>query len=73
MQLPEDKTVYYERGLVYQMMGNHKLAIGDFLIAIAIDNKYAEALFCLGTSRLKCKEIEEAKNDFNRSLEYSSE
>jgi hypothetical protein len=30
MKLPKDKTVYYERGLVYQMMGNHILAIGDF-------------------------------------------
>jgi len=29
-QLPEDKTVYIERGLVYQDMENHNMAIQDF-------------------------------------------
>jgi hypothetical protein len=33
-KLPGDKTVYYERGLAYQMMGNHELAIRDFQTAI---------------------------------------
>jgi len=29
-QLPNDKTVYIERGLVYQDMQNHHMAIEDF-------------------------------------------
>jgi len=29
-QLPNDKTVYIERGLVYQDMNNHHKAIEDF-------------------------------------------
>lgn len=30
----DDKTVYIERGLVYQDMGNHEYAIKDFTTAI---------------------------------------
>jgi lipoprotein NlpI len=51
-KLPNDKTVYYERGVVYQLMGNHRLAIRDFDKAIELYPKYADALFCLGVSRL---------------------
>ena len=36
-KLPEDKTVYIARGLVYQDMGNHQFAINDFNQAIKID------------------------------------
>ena len=31
--LPDDKTVWIQRGLVYQEMGNHTLAINDFEMA----------------------------------------
>ena len=34
--LPEDETVYIQRGLVYQDMGNHECAIKDFNEAIRI-------------------------------------
>ena len=35
--LPGDRSVYIERGLVYQNMGNHNYAIQDFEQAIKID------------------------------------
>lgn len=58
---PGDKTILYERGLVYQMMGNHERAIKDFEAAIELSPKYPEALFALGTSRLKGEVNEDFK------------
>jgi tetratricopeptide (TPR) repeat protein len=34
-------------------MGNHELAIVDFNKALDLDPKFADALFALGSSRLK--------------------
>lgn len=56
-QLPEDKTVYIERGLVYQDMGNHHMAIIDFQKAIDIDPMCIEAFFHIGTSKLKSDQV----------------
>jgi tetratricopeptide (TPR) repeat protein len=47
-----NKTVYYERGLVYQKMGNHQLAIADFNKAISMKKNCSQSLFCRGVSRL---------------------
>lgn len=52
-QLPNDKTVYIERGLVYQNMGNHYDAIRDFEQAILIDEMCIKAYFHNGTSKLQ--------------------
>ena len=54
------------------MMGNHALAIGDFSEAIKFDSKYAEALFCLGTSKLKLNQVEEAYATFEPILPLQS-
>jgi len=35
-KLPNDRTVYFARGEVYQLMGNHRLAIRDFDKAIEL-------------------------------------
>ena len=53
LQFPDDKTILYERGLVYQMMGNHDRAIMDFEAATTLDKQYSDALFACGTSRLQ--------------------
>jgi tetratricopeptide (TPR) repeat protein len=66
-KLPEDQTVYFERGLAYQMMGNHELAIRDFTSAIDIDNKYAEALLSIGESQLGIKDVYAAKSSFEKA------
>ena len=63
--------VYYERGVVYQMMGNHELAIKDFEEALSKDNKFADALFNIGKSRLKNKMVEQAEEDFKKALDLS--
>lgn len=45
-------------------MGNHELAIQDFNSALEIDNKYAEALLCIGRSYLGVKSVSMAKKSF---------
>jgi tetratricopeptide (TPR) repeat protein len=45
-------------------MGNHRLAIRDFERAIELFPKYMDAVFCLGVSKLKSKEIDEARKCF---------
>lgn len=66
-KLPNDKSVYIQRGLVYQEMGNHSYAIYDFKKAIEIDNRYDTAFFLLGVSKLKSQQVESAILDFNQA------
>ena len=49
--------MYFERGVVYQLMGNHELAIKDFEQALEIEPKYAEAYYHVGKSRLANKDV----------------
>lgn len=63
-QLPDDKTVYIQRGKVYQEMGNHQYAIKDFEDAIQLDPQSSEAYFYKGTSQLKSKNVRDAIEDF---------
>lgn len=63
-KLSQDKTVYIERGLVYQDMGNHHYAIADFQKAIELDAKYESAWYFSGISKLKSKQVNEAIEDF---------
>lgn len=71
-QLPEDKTVYIERGLVYQNMGNHHMAIKDFQHAIQIDSRCVKAYYHNGTSKLKDGQIEAAIMDFKKAEDIDS-
>ena len=74
----EDKTVWIQRGLVYQDMGNHDLAIEDFDKAIEKDTEYSKSRFHRATSKLrvaqlmqsyeKQKRIDDALEDFQQSL-----
>lgn len=68
IKLPNDKSVYLERGLVYQEMGNHNYAINDFKKAIEIDPTSSLAYFHIGTSKLKTRSlVREAIEDFTKS------
>lgn len=70
VRLPEDKSVYLERGLVYEDMGNHNFAINDFKKAIDLDPNSSLAYYYIGISKLKSKiliKIEEAIEDFRKS------
>lgn len=65
--LPHDKTIYIQRGLVYQDMGNHQYAIRDFKSAIVEDPNYAVSHFHLGVSKLKSRQIHKAIKYFKES------
>ena len=52
-KLPNDKTVYIQRGLVFQDMKNHQAAIKDFQKAIELDATNTIAQFYLAVSKLK--------------------
>ena len=67
-KLPQDKTVYLERGLVYQDMGNHNYAIEDFHQAAELDPNYALSFFYAGISKIKLKMIQEAIQDFEKAI-----
>lgn len=62
--LPDDKTIWIQRGLVYQELHEHQLAIEDFAEAIDIDPCCATAMFHMATSRLKAGQIAQAISDF---------
>ena len=49
--IKDDKTVYIARGVVYQDMGNHALAITDFNSAIELDLDLSEGYFRRGFSK----------------------
>lgn len=63
-KMSNDKTVYIQRGMVYQDMGNHNFAIKDFERALELDPSYQIAFFLKGTSRLKSNQIQDAIKDF---------
>jgi lipoprotein NlpI len=60
LKIPNDKTVYIARGVVYQDMGNHQLAIKDFNKSIEIDNQLSEGYYRRGVSKLANKNFHEA-------------
>lgn len=72
-KLPEDKTVYIARGLVYQDMGNHQFAVNDFNAAIKLDAHFSEAYYRRGVSQLKSRRYVEAIDDFRKSLELDTQ
>lgn len=71
-KLSNDKTVYIQRGLVYQDMGNNWQAIADFERAIALDETYSPAHFYLGISRLNDHKPKEALVHFERALDLDT-
>jgi tetratricopeptide (TPR) repeat protein len=67
--LQDDKTIYVNRGLVYQDMGNHQFAAADFNKALSLDPSYHEALYHIGISKLKSRRYQESIEDFMRAKE----
>ena len=53
-------------------MGNHKLAIDDFNIAIDLDPTLSEGFFRRGLSMFHSKRYQEAIEDFNQAKEIES-
>ena len=67
--MKSDKSIYIQRGLVYQDMGNHEHAIQDFRKAIDLDERYALSYLHMGVSKLKSHLVREAILDFKKSQE----
>jgi tetratricopeptide (TPR) repeat protein len=70
--LQDDKTVYIQRGLVYQDMGNNWQAIKDFKHAIQLQENYSPAHFYLGISLLKDHKPVEALKEFTQASLYDT-
>lgn len=49
----DDKTVYNQRGRVFQDMGNHDKAVEDFTRAIEIEETHALSWYYRGKSKLQ--------------------
>lgn len=71
--MPKDQKVHIARGIIYQDMDKHQLAINDFNEAINIDSTNAEAFYRRGISQLKSHNSEQAIEDFKQSLELVTE
>ena len=64
VKVKDDKTIYIARGVVYQDMGNHQLAIEDFNEAINLAPELSEGYFRRGFSYYYQKRFELAIEDF---------
>jgi len=63
-KIADDKTVYIARGLAYQDMGNHQLAIKDFNAALVCDPDLSEGYYRSGISKFHSKRYKDAIRDF---------
>ena len=63
-----DPATYIDRGLIYQEMGKHKLAIKDFSRALTMDPSAAVYYDYRGKSHLELELWREAEEDFSTSL-----
>ena len=69
INIKDDKTVFIARGVVYQDMGNHALAINDFNSAIILDEDLSEGYFRRGFSKFYSTNYNEAIEDFKLAKE----
>ena len=79
----DDKTVYNQRGRVFQDMGNHDKAVEDFSKAIELEATHALSWYYRGKSKLqqakllpsskKHEKLDEAFEDFRKSRELDAD
>jgi lipoprotein NlpI len=60
---------YTNRGVLYELEGDHGRAILDFDRAVAIDPKLAKAYANRGASYLRKEEVDRALADFDQAIE----
>jgi len=60
---PNDETAYYNRGVSYGILGNHKMALNDYSQAIKINSKYAEAYYQRAISLINVNGFKAGKPD----------
>lgn len=69
--VPNESQMYIQRANTLLALEKHKLALEDFTLAILIDPT-AENYFNRGLTHLNVNYYKQAKNDFNRSLNFDS-
>ena len=72
-RISDDKTVYIARGVVYQDMGNHQLAIRDFNDSIKIDPELSEGYYRRGISQINLMNPSDAIEDFKLAKQHEDE
>ena len=63
--------LYYNRGLAYEGLENHKKAIADFSKAIESNPKYVEAYFERGNAYFGMTSLWQAVRDYTKALEIN--
>lgn len=66
---PNDASLFYERGLVFQKLGNHKAAYEDFDQSIGLDNHKALSYMGRGISEFYLSEKRNAYADCARATQ----
>ncbi len=61
---PSSALAYYQRGLTYQLMGQHENAVSDFDVAISLRPNTPDPYFSRGQSRFELQQFELAYDDF---------
>lgn len=69
----ETADIYYNRGWIYDEMGNYVLAEKDYTYAIELDNGHADAYFNRGLIYLKEKKYIKAIYDFSQIIKLNPE
>ncbi len=62
---------FYARGLTYQSMEKHELAISDFSSVLELDEAYSSAFQARAYSHLQIGQLDFAKRDVDRAAELS--
>ncbi|MBI5888438.1 MAG: tetratricopeptide repeat protein [Deltaproteobacteria bacterium] len=61
--------LYYNRGLAYEGLENHKMAIDDFSKAIELNPNYVEAYFERGNAYFGITSLWQAVRDYTKALD----
>ncbi len=66
-----NSTIYYNRGVVYNELGNPARAIGDYDRAIETNPRYADAYYNRGLAYISLDNFQQAIGDFDRAIEIN--
>ena len=65
---PNYAEAYYERGLVYYLLGNYEQVLADCTKAIELNPDYAEAYYNRGRAKRRIEQHESAIDDFDTAI-----
>ena len=65
---PDNAQAYYNRGLLYQVEGQHGFAIDDFTTAIGLSTDQAAPFVARGLSYIAVKKYKDAASDLDQAV-----